>query len=200
MMLYFYIGRIQTYFSQTIYLHFKKRLFQPEEPPVDDIEFDVFVSYSESDYYWVVEELARRLEPTYRLCLHDRDFGPGTYISTNISLSIEKSRRMIIVMSQGYHNSPWCLQEFQEAHLKCQHQSNYIIMILKDNLEHIKLNKEVQSYIGTHTYVRGSDKWLWEKVQHALPEHPLHHYRQQPAAARPPRDELIGYQPEINRG
>ena len=71
-------------------------------------EFDAFVSFCAADRTWVLDTLLPTLEDTaegYKLCLHERDFQVGTYIMDNIGENIEKSRRVILVLSPAYIKS-----------------------------------------------------------------------------------------------
>ena len=84
-------------------------------------EFDVFVSYAGKDSEWVCEELRRRLEdeePSFRLCLHQRDFVGGIDIADNIVAAVNTSRRTVIFLTEEYLKRPWCQFEFALAHHK----------------------------------------------------------------------------------
>ena len=193
----YYLSMCKQYIGEQYYLHSKRRLFHTDEVPDAEIDYDIFVSFSDADYDWVTTELVRHLEPKFKLCIHDRDFMAGTSISKNISSAISHSRRMIVVMSKGYHSSSFCLMEFLEGYLKTQHKSNYIIMVIKDGIRFRLTNKKVLDYISSYTYILESDTWLWEKVAYALPEKPLSFYRHQAMShKRPTRQDLVGYTPE----
>ncbi|KAF4522347.1 hypothetical protein B566_EDAN011067, partial [Ephemera danica] len=72
------------------------------------IEFDAFVSYCAADRSWVMDKLLASLEPPlgqYSLCAHERDFQLGKFIMDNIVENIEKSRRVIFVLSNKFLES-----------------------------------------------------------------------------------------------
>ncbi|GLH04127.1 Toll-like receptor Tollo, partial [Gryllus bimaculatus] len=63
---------------------------------------------SGGDRSWVLRTLAPLLEAPparYRLCLHERDFALGSLIVDNIARAIERSRRVVVVLSQHFVSS-----------------------------------------------------------------------------------------------
>ncbi|KAF4522340.1 hypothetical protein B566_EDAN011060, partial [Ephemera danica] len=80
------------------------RLVQRNVP----FEFDAFISYCAANRSWVMDKLLSSLEPPlgqYRLCFHERDFNIGRYIMDNVGVNIEKSRRVIFVLSNNFLES-----------------------------------------------------------------------------------------------
>lgn len=74
----------------------------------EDCMYDAFVCYCSKDRNWVLDVLLPGLEnPTdrYKLCLHERDFRIGTYILDNIESCIEKSRRVLLVLTPNFISS-----------------------------------------------------------------------------------------------
>ena len=69
---------------------------------------DIFITLSHKDFPWIREVFwkndGRRFdienEHGFRLMIHDRDFIAGRTIRANIIDGIEKSRRIIFVMSR----------------------------------------------------------------------------------------------------
>ncbi|XP_013380771.1 LOW QUALITY PROTEIN: protein toll-like [Lingula anatina] len=136
--------------------------------------FDAFVSYSSQDYKWVVHNLRHTMEnhvPPYRLCVHDRDFIVGETIFDNIMNSVQQSKRMIMVLSQNYVDSEWCMMEFRTAHQKVlKERSKYLIIILFDDVNKDQLDEELLAYLNTSTYLEVSSKWFWKKLFYAMPD------------------------------
>lgn len=157
-----------------MYTHFNWHPFDR----VDDQEpckiYDVFISYSSHDTEWVNLQLKDKLEsyePPYRICLHDRDFEVGATIMENILNSVEKSKRMIIVLSNSFLESEWCRYEFRAAHRRVlADRTNYLIMILFDDVNTNDLDDEMKLYLRTNTYLSVSNKWFWQKLLYALPK------------------------------
>ena len=130
-----------------LYTHFKLR---PNESKTDSDStkiYDAFVSYSEKDRHWVVNTLQERLEkrhPTFKLCIHHRDFEVGTPIVKNILNSVERSKRMLMVLSHSFLQSQWCMLEFRTAHHKVLEDRLKLIIILFDDINMNELDGEMK--------------------------------------------------------
>ncbi|XP_029792970.1 interleukin-18 receptor 1 isoform X2 [Suricata suricatta] len=89
------------------YRHFMRK----DETLTDGKTYDAFVSYLKDcgpengeEHTFAVEILPRVLEKHfgYKLCIYERDVVPGGAVVDEIHSLIEKSRRLIIVLSQSY--------------------------------------------------------------------------------------------------
>ena len=83
-------------------------------------EYDSFLCYNfDEDWNFVcnsiLPELEENYDPPLELLIHDRDFIPGQEITINICNAIENSNSAIIVMSQGFIDSPRCREEFTKC-------------------------------------------------------------------------------------
>ncbi|XP_063241829.1 toll-like receptor Tollo [Bacillus rossius redtenbacheri] len=138
--------------------------------------FDAFVSYSSKDEAFVAEELAPNLEhgdPSYRLCLHYRDFPVGAYIADTIVQAVESSRRTIMVLSENFIKSEWCRFEFKSAHHQVlRDRRRRLIVVLLGDVPQKDLDPDIRLYLKTNTYLRWGDKLFWEKLRFALPDVP----------------------------
>ena len=157
-----------------VYCKFDFHPFDNEKDDNDpDKVFDAFISYSGLDYHWPCLSLTPRLEardPPYRLCLHDRDFAVGAPISDNINSAIQRSKRMIVILTNNYLDSDWCLLEFKMAHQKVLKERNkYLIVIVHEDVKMDALPEELKLYVKTNTYLEVSNKWFWEKLFYAMP-------------------------------
>lgn len=135
--------------------------------------YDAFVSYNSNDHRWVSNTLWDRLEnhdPPYTLCVHDRDFQVGKTIQENIFKSVDQSKRMIMVLSNNFLKSEWCLLEFRAAHRKVlEERTNYLIIILLDDVNMDELDEEMKLYMRTNTYLSVNNKWFWQRLYYAMP-------------------------------
>ena len=138
--------------------------------------FDAFISYSSKDEAFVSEELAPLLEhgdPSYKLCLHYRDFPVGAYIADTIVQAVESSRRTIMVLSENFIKSEWCRFEFKSAHHQVlRDRRRRLIVILLGEVPHKDLDPDIRLYLKTNTYLQWGDKLFWEKLRFALPDVP----------------------------
>ncbi len=148
----------------------------------DEKDYDAFVSYCQKDAAWVFKTLLPYLEAPqcgFHLCVHERDFVPGANITTNIMTAIQYSRRTILVLSPSFLQSGWCDLEFQAAHQRAlEDRSNYLIVVLLQEVETKDLDETLQLYMKTRTYISAQDKWFWNKILYALPKVPIDQLKQ----------------------
>ncbi|XP_039704669.1 toll-like receptor 10 [Pteropus medius] len=99
-----------------------------------NVQFHVFISYSEQDSAWVKHELIPNLEKedgSVLICLHEGNFDLGETVTENILNCIEKSYKSIFVLSPNFVQSEWCHYELYFTHHNLFHEtSDYIILIL----------------------------------------------------------------------
>ena len=111
-----------------------------------EFHFDAFVAYSGKDEEWVRTNLIKTLEnrnPSYSLCIHDRNFMPGEYIADNIILAISKSKKTILVISKRFVKSGWC--DFESRMAQIHHlgkTNNRIIVIMFPGVYKYALKKD----------------------------------------------------------
>ncbi|XP_057403084.1 toll-like receptor 10 [Balaenoptera acutorostrata] len=99
-----------------------------------NIQFHVFISYSEHDSAWVKYELIPNVEKedgSVLICLHEGNSDPGKSITEDTINCIEKSYKSIFVLSPNFVQTEWCHYELYFAHHDLFHESSdYIILIL----------------------------------------------------------------------
>ena len=156
-----------------MYTHFNWHPFDRIDDSDPSKIYDAFISFSGTNFDWVVNTLQDGLEnhvPPYKLCFHHRDFPAGTPIVENILTSVDQSKRMLVVLSPSYAKSEWCLMEFREAHRKVlADRMKYLIIILLGDVDMAELDEEIKAYLRTNTYVSADDKWFWQKLFYAMP-------------------------------
>lgn len=90
---------------------FYRKLVERDETLTDGKIYDAFVSYLKDchqengeEYTFAVQTLPRVLEKQfgYKLCIFERDVIPGGAVVDEVHSLIEKSRRLIIVLSKSY--------------------------------------------------------------------------------------------------
>lgn len=79
--------------------------------------YDVFVSYCEENRQWVLDELIPNIEKDseINICLHERDFEVGLSILENIISCMDRSKSLLLVVSEQFLLSHWCQFEMHLA-------------------------------------------------------------------------------------
>ncbi len=167
-------GEIKLY----LFMHYNWHPFdKTDDSDITGKIYDAFVSYNTKDYKWVCHTLRSQLEnitSPYKLCIHDRDFLVGAPIEENIMNSIKYSRRMVMVLSDNFLKSDWCILEFRSAHLRAmKERSNYLIVVLYNEVSLDDLDDDLKLYLKTNTYLTVDNKWFWDKLRYAMPHTPI---------------------------
>ena len=72
----------------------------------DNFKYDIFISYAYYDYHFVTVKMYNTFDAVgVSMCLHQKDFLPGTYIADNILRAIKSSRKTVIVLSPAFLDS-----------------------------------------------------------------------------------------------
>ncbi|KAM8804102.1 LOW QUALITY PROTEIN: toll-like receptor 10 [Rhynchonycteris naso] len=99
-----------------------------------NVQFHLFISYSEHDSAWVKHKLVPNLEKedgSVLICLPEGNFDSGNTIPENILTCIEKSYKFIFVLSPKFVQNEWSHYELYFAHYNLFHEtSHYVILIL----------------------------------------------------------------------
>lgn len=103
----------------------------------EDKMFDCFIAYNAGDRDITLAILAEleQNHPYYSFCIHERNWMPGRYITNNIILSVQNSRKTLIILSQEFLKSEWFYLEFQAAYRQTlQDKMDRLIIVLRGNL------------------------------------------------------------------
>lgn len=126
------------------YHMFRKRLSQsnlmsslPSSASVNGFKYDAFVSYSNVDHAFVAR-LVTMLEnwpPHFKLCVYERDFTAGNVLNDCIMESIATSRKVVLVISENFVQSHWCLWELHLAqHSLLEDKRSGLILVVVGTL------------------------------------------------------------------
>ncbi|XP_001848199.2 toll-like receptor 13 [Culex quinquefasciatus] len=132
-----------------------------EEAPFN---YDVFVSYSDNDRSWVLEEMLPNLEreDLLTVCLHERDFEVGYGILENIISCMDRSRCLMLIVSESFLMSRWCQFEMHLAqHRLLETRRDELILVLLEDIPRRKCPKTLGFLMKTKTYI----KWPKERTQ-----------------------------------
>lgn len=105
-------------------------------------------------------------EPKLKCCVHERDFKVGVAVTENIVDCIDKSRKFLMILTNSFLKSKWCMFETHLAQSRnILHNSiqspdrNSLILILKDKDIAIgDLDKNLRYILKTWTYIEWSSK------------------------------------------
>ncbi|XP_027136138.1 interleukin-1 receptor accessory protein isoform X2 [Larimichthys crocea] len=159
--------------------------FGTDERHTDDKEYDVYISYARNseDEQFVLSTLRDVLENElgYSVCLFDRDSLPGGNPSDAIVLSMQRSRRLVFVVSPDF------LSEKSFSLLECRlglflqrlHQASIVTVVFRSVsklpcVEVAQLRQAAATAVtwrGSRSEPRRSRFWL--RLRLALPVRPL---------------------------
>uniref|UniRef100_A0A182MKR3 TIR domain-containing protein n=1 Tax=Anopheles culicifacies TaxID=139723 RepID=A0A182MKR3_9DIPT len=132
-----------------------------------DFHYDVFVSYSNADRTWVLDQLLPNMEGVSQinLCLHERDFEVGYGILENIISCMDRSRCLMLIVSESFLLSHWCQFEMHLAqHRLLETRRDELILVLLEDLPRRKCPKTLSYLLKTKTYIKWPTKSVNEQV------------------------------------
>jgi 8-oxo-dGTP pyrophosphatase MutT (NUDIX family) len=95
----------------------------PETDDLGSAYFDAFISYNRADRDWVGSVLLPRLEREgLRVCIDTRDFKLGALLVESIEVAVERSSRILLVITPNWLGSDWT--RFEAALLQTQDLGN----------------------------------------------------------------------------
>jgi len=170
-----------------VFAKFNVHPFDMDECKNEYMAFDAFVSCAWPDDA-LAQAIVDRLEGGnveegdrggYRVCYHTRDFPLGGVILRSIQLSIERSKRVICLLSEAFLSSEFCMLEFRTAwQWNIEHNRHRLIVVkcpgVDEALAAAERNavagvEDVRMFLSTYTYIEhGSDDW-WQKLLYAMP-------------------------------
>ena len=65
-----------------------------------------------------------------KLCINRRDFKAGWDIKWNIMNAIRNNNSAVIIMSQDYINSLWCVEEFEDCYMENIKDPAFILFVI----------------------------------------------------------------------
>lgn len=147
-----------------------------EECLDQDKTYDAFLSYSHRDQDLVADHLLPGLEkgsPSFKVCIHERDWIVGDFIPAQIARSVEESRRTIIVLSKNFVDSVWGRVEFRAAYANAlRERRSRVIIIRYGNLSTDDLDLDLRKYLSMNTYIQWGDSRFWDRLRFALRNRP----------------------------
>ena len=150
------IIRYRWHIQYTLFLLFNRRAYQNylvnEDNNNDNYDeddeqgmplHDAYVTYHIQDEDWVDGELLPNVEEgeePFKLCLKTRDIRAGRPVFGEMSLRIQRCRKIIVILSPHFVNDNWCYFELNMAHHRVlEENSNVLIFIMLEDIPNNKL-------------------------------------------------------------
>nr|KAG5700205.1 hypothetical protein BaRGS_011048 [Batillaria attramentaria] len=142
-----------------------------------DFEYDVFVSFDRDDLNWVLAHLMPELEARLglRLCIHERDFIPGKNIVDNIADCVEQSKKVMMLFSKSFAESPWCQFELNFCLTHVMEHDDMLVVVMLHEIPPRDLTTAMTAVMATTTYIKWVDQrdaraWFWDRIRITLNE------------------------------
>ncbi|XP_049446618.1 toll-like receptor 5 [Epinephelus fuscoguttatus] len=166
-----------------IFIIYKKIISRVVKGPklttyVDEVQYDAFLCFSNSDYGWVEAALLKKLDNQFskgnilHCCFEARDFLPGEDHLSNIRDSIWGSRKTVCIVSKEFLKDGWCLEAFSLAQGRMLEEPTSIpIMLVVGKVAHYQLMKHhaIRAFIQRRKYLIWPEdpqdlEWFFEKL------------------------------------
>lgn len=128
-----------------------------EDRDRSSFRFDAFISYADEERLFVFK-LVKYLEEecNLRLCIHHRDFIPGTGIADNITNAIHCSRHTVCFMTSHFLHSHWCMFELNMARMEAIYARNgqnvlFLVALEKGTMKHLPL--QLMDLVDSNSYL-----------------------------------------------
>ncbi|XP_067120052.1 toll-like receptor 4 [Centruroides vittatus] len=140
----------------------------------DSYLYDVFISYSSKDRGFA-KELLEKMENYFglRVCIDERDFLPGNFITDNIVHSIDNSRKVVFVLSENFVRSEFCKFEMRLAQHRLFETNNSLILLKYGAIPEDIVSKKLRYLMKTRNYIEwhnseDSARLFWLRLNNAL--------------------------------
>lgn len=143
-------------------------------------EYDAYVSFDDNNIHirqWVLRKFVKRLEeekPCYRFFVPVRDLIFGQDKADSIIENMEKSKRVIVILSDKYDENEWCKFECQRAEILELNNGRIIFIKYHPDADEMIENEPWKSRVkGRKVFSPGEKKnerrWFWGKIKYELP-------------------------------
>ena len=157
-----------------VYASFQLHPFDKDECFGEEMDYDVFIWYSNKDEE-VAKDLISSLDAlNYRVGDHSRYYIPGALISENNDSCIARSKRTVCLLSDNFLASGYCMDEIRSALEHDARIRKHRLMVVK--MKNISLDddencakREVIAYVKQHTYLEYSARDMLARLCYWLP-------------------------------
>ncbi|XP_044185979.1 toll-like receptor 5 [Thunnus albacares] len=176
-------GIVYTHLRGHIFIIYKKIVSRvlggpKPPPPQEEVQYDAYLCFSNSDYRWVEAALLKKLDNQFsdknilRCCFEARDFLPGEDHLSNIRDAICGSRKTVCIVSKEFLKDGWCLEALSLAQgWMLEKLTNVLIMLVVGKVAHYQLMKynTVRACIQRRKYLVWPEdpqdlEWFYEEL------------------------------------
>ncbi|XP_052089705.1 toll-like receptor 3 [Mytilus californianus] len=172
------IVRCQSHIKNYVYLvrvSYNKRRGYLTLDNDEDFEYNAFVVYCEADRDWVHTKFIQRVEKEegLKLCIHHRDFEIGQPIIGNIDNFVEKSRKVVVIMSNDFAKSEWCQWEVDVVQEKRRRLGRDVfLLVMLKNIDSKHMTSHLRSLLVSGNHIKYSsgvgEDLFWRAVVEGL--------------------------------
>lgn len=141
-------------------------------------KYDAFVSYCFDDREFILEMITQ-LEtnsPYLKLCVSERDFEVGSFISEAIVSCINESRYILLVISNNFAKSQWCrwetqLAEYHRLFLEDGTTYDPLVLVRIGDVDNKYLTPTLKYLLKTKIYLTWNEcqpENFWKKLRTVL--------------------------------
>ncbi|XP_057991688.1 disease resistance protein RPV1-like [Hevea brasiliensis] len=142
-------------------------------PPNQCKKWDFFISFRGDDTrYGIISHLSKSLKDKQIKTFTNEELHKGEEISPELSKIIRESSVSIVIFSENYADSPWCLDELVEI-LKCKEESGQIVLPVFYKVDPTDVQKFTGNFEKAFAIAMHGEKGSSQKVdnwKHALME------------------------------
>ncbi|OWF53952.1 toll-like receptor Tollo [Mizuhopecten yessoensis] len=140
-------------------------------------ESDIYVSFDDENIHirqWVLMKLAAKLEPTYKMFIPIRDLPVGNDRAEETITHLERSKRIIIVLSDRYDKHEWCAFECQRAEILDFNEGRIIYIKYHDSVAELLNEEPWRSRVKNRKMfspggMKSEKRLFWDKLKYELP-------------------------------
>lgn len=138
---------------------------------------NAFISYANENLRFVLDQIIPNLERNeMKLCIHDRDFLPGNNIADNILGAIRNSSKTVVILSEAFLRSKWCIYEFNMARMETIYSrdgSSCLVVVMLEDVATRDMSNEMLDWIQSNTYLEYTtdtegEELFWNNLNDAL--------------------------------
>ncbi|XP_049876321.1 protein artichoke-like [Pectinophora gossypiella] len=159
------------------------RKFIRRSVKADDVEqkgykYDAFISYCFEDRDFVLDMITylETYPPYLKLCVSERDFEIGSFLSEAILSSINESKYVVLLISNNFAKSQWCrwetqLAEYHRLFLEDGTSYDPLVLVRLGHVEKKYLTPTLKYLLKTKIYLswdENNSEEFWKKLRNAF--------------------------------